>query len=160
MPRPLARPLPYPDRRVRALAEMRYLLVMGQPPTRAQVDALKDPLLITALTGETSLDAERFDQRWALADTSPSAPWAENLRVRLLAWAARHAAPGALPKAFPEQLLKGPLSGKLSAAARSRRSATTMPKQRLPCRRMPIRRASRLSSTCCAASTQRRRVRS
>lgn len=108
----------YPDRRVRALAEMRYLLVMGHPPEPAQVDALKDPLLVTALTSERSLDAQRFDQRWALAEATPEQPWAENLRVRLLAWAARHAAPGALPKAFPAEVLwRSALAGKLSAAA-------------------------------------------
>lgn len=108
----------YADRRVRALAEMRYLLVMGHPPPRAQLDALKDPLLVTALTSEASLDAERFERRWALAEASPDTAWAENLRVRLLAWAARHAAPGALPKAFPDQVLRrSALAGKLRAAA-------------------------------------------
>lgn len=108
----------YPDRRVRALAEMRYLLVMGHPPAKAEVDALGDPLLVTALTSEATLDAERFQRRWALAEANPDLPWAENLRVRLLAWAARSAGPGGLPKGFPEETLRrSALAQKLRAAA-------------------------------------------
>jgi len=108
----------YPDRRVRALAEMRYLLVMGHAPPAALVDSLKDPLLVTALSNEATLDAQRFERRWALAEASPDEPWAENLRVRLLAWAARHAAPGKLPKSFPDTVLRrSALAGKLRAAA-------------------------------------------
>lgn len=107
----------FPDRPVRAAAEMRFLLVQGHPPDPALVDRLKDPVLLTALTSHHTLDAARFDKRWALAETAPSAGWSENLRVRLLAFAARHASAG-LPPGFPRDVLKkSVLAGKLRAAA-------------------------------------------
>lgn len=103
-------------RPVRALAEMRYLLVMGHPPSDAQIDALTDPMLITALAAPERVDAARWRRWWKLSETSPADSWSQHLQERLLLAAAVNGAP--LSPSFPG-LRKPPtaLWGKLRAAA-------------------------------------------
>lgn len=105
-----------PRRPVRALAEMRYLLVMGHPPSDAQIDALTDPMLITALAAPERINPARWRRWWKLSENSPNDSWAHHLQERLLLAAAKKGAP--LSPSFPT-LRKPPtaLWGKLRAAA-------------------------------------------
>lgn len=102
-------------RKVRALAEMRYLLVQGDPPSAAQIERLQHPTLIAALASGDRITGARWVRWWQLSEKDPAAAWSQNLQERLLFWAARHAV---LPSGFPaERAPPTPLWGKLRAAA-------------------------------------------
>jgi hypothetical protein len=96
---------------------MRYLLLQDRPPSDARLDAIQDPVLITALAGERTLTPARAERWWKLVAKSRSHPWAQNLEQRLLLWAARHTTAGALPAWFPlRRRASTPLGSKLRAA--------------------------------------------
>lgn len=104
--------------RPRVLAEMRYLLRVGVPPTSAQVDGLSDPALLAGLVDHTTVDEARFARWWALAEAAKGRPAAVNLQERLLFWAAGQAPQSPLPAGFPQAAaLPSPLWGKLRALA-------------------------------------------
>jgi hypothetical protein len=106
-----------PRRPVRALAEMRYLLLQDRAPSDALLDSLKDPVLITALAGERTLTPARAERWWKLVPQNLPHPWAKNLEERLLLWAARHMTAGALPAWYPlRRRASTPLGSKLRAA--------------------------------------------
>lgn len=108
----------YPRLRVRALAEMRYLLQRGVAPPAARLDALKDPALVAAFAGETTITPARFKRWWKLAEAHRQSRASLDLEERLLLWAARTARPGHLPAGFPRTVRRSaPLWGKLRAAA-------------------------------------------
>lgn len=108
----------YPRLRVRALAEMRYLLVRGIEPPKTRLDALTDPALVAAFADESRITPARFTRWWKLAEAHPKRRASTNLEERLLLWAARTAAPGKLPSGFPRTAQDPtPLWGKLRAAA-------------------------------------------
>ncbi len=108
----------YPRLRVRTLAEMRYLLLRGVPPSSARVDALTDPALIAGFADGSTITPARFTRWWKLAAAHPRRPASTNLQERLLWWAAHTATPGHLPRGFPRRPRDpSPLWGKLRAAA-------------------------------------------
>jgi hypothetical protein len=107
-----------PGRRVRALAEMRYLLLQGSYPGTGVLAKVQDFELMTALVTQDSLDAVRFSNLWRRARAAPQGTTRTNLEERLLAWAARNASPGHLPASFPTQAETAtPFWGKLRAIA-------------------------------------------
>jgi hypothetical protein len=106
----------YPSRRVRSLAEMRYLLLQEQGPSGAVLASIHDMELITALQPAQSLDANAWSALWQRAALAPPAT-RTNLEERLLVWAASHASSG-LPGAFPSRPENpSPLWGKVRAVA-------------------------------------------
>lgn len=108
----------YPRLRVRALAEMRYLMQRGIALPAARLDALKDPALVAAFADESTITPERFKRWWKLAEAHRHRPASINLEERLLYWAAQKARPGHLPPGFPRTSgSPSPLWGKLRAAA-------------------------------------------
>lgn len=108
----------YPRRLPRVLSEMRYLVQQGRMPSAQQIDALTDPLLVTALAGERTIHDARWARMWALAESDAKAAWSANLKERLLAWTAAHASPGRLPIGFPVRHTGlSPLAGKLRAVS-------------------------------------------
>ncbi len=113
-----------PRRTVRALAEMRYLLLMGQPPTDTMIDGLTNPRMITALTTPKRVTLSRFKRWWKLAAQHRPQPWAINLQERLLLWAALD---GSLPASLlpKEETPPSELWGKLRAAVLMKRGAYT-----------------------------------
>ncbi len=108
----------YPRRRVRALAEMRYLLVEGHAPNPAFVAKLTDPELEAALMLQDGFDASRWSGLWRASEAMPVGDVRVNLQERLLAWQAANAKPGALPASFPDRPSQpSTLWGKLRAIA-------------------------------------------
>ncbi len=91
----------YPGRRVRSLAEMRYLLLQDERPSDSIVKATHDLELVTALVSVDSLDAGSWPALWQRAEQSARGEVRTNLEERLLAWTAAHASPGGLPAGFP-----------------------------------------------------------
>jgi hypothetical protein len=107
----------YPARRVRALAEMRYLLLQEQRPSRALTKSISDVELVTGLLSADSLDASSWPALWQRAVNAPT-DVGLNLQERLLAWAAGHGSPGKLPAGFPPRPENpSTLWGKLRAIA-------------------------------------------
>jgi hypothetical protein len=107
-----------PTRPIRALAEMRYLMLQGTAPSGAAQSRIQDFELVTALVTQDSLDAARFQTLWGRARSAKTGSTRTNLEERLLAWAARNASPGHLPGSFPAQAeVATPLWGKLRAIA-------------------------------------------
>jgi hypothetical protein len=108
----------YPARRVRALAELRYLLLQGdQPRPPAGVHA-HDLELEAAFLRLDALDAARWSDLWREAQAAEPSAVAINLEERLLVWAAGKVSPGVLPAAFPARpRAPTPLWAKLRAAA-------------------------------------------
>jgi hypothetical protein len=92
----------YHARRVRALAEMRYLLLQDQLPNRALTNSIHDVELVTALLSDDSLDSSTWPALWQRAAQAPAGVGL-NLQERLLVWAARYGAPGKLPAGFPSR---------------------------------------------------------
>ena len=108
----------YPRRRVRALAEMRYLLLQGHAPSAAFVAKLSDPELETALLLQDGFDGSRWEGLWRASEGMPAGDVRVNLQERLLAWQAAKAKPGALPPSFPARPSNpSSLWGKLRAIA-------------------------------------------
>jgi len=108
----------YPARRVRALSEMRYLLQQGERPSEKVEPKIKDLELITALTRPDELDSASSESLWRRARVAPAGSTRTNLEERLLAWAAKNAAPGKLPAFFPAAAQQPtPLWAKLRALA-------------------------------------------
>jgi hypothetical protein len=108
----------YPRRRVRALAEMRYLLLQGHTPSAAFVARLTDPELTTALLLQDGFDASRWEALWRASETMLPGDVRVNLQERLLAWQAANTKPGALPASFPGRPSNpSALWGKLRAIA-------------------------------------------
>ncbi len=93
----------YPRRRVRVLAEMRYLLLQGRWPSPAIVDSIQIPEVATGLAGKTVLKGrpELWDRWWRWAEQHFTEPWAINMQERLLAFLTTPDAPNTLPAAFP-----------------------------------------------------------
>lgn len=108
----------YPRQRVRALAEMRYLLLRDVRPTSARIDALTDPAFVAGFADDATITPERFTRWWKLAERQHKRAASTNLEERLLYFAARTAKPHQLPAGFPSTT-KNPtqLWGKLRAAA-------------------------------------------
>ncbi len=108
----------YPRLRVRALAEMRYLVQRGVTLPVAKLDSLTDPALVAAFADESTITPARSQRWWKLARTHRRRPASENLEERLLLWAVTKAHPGYLPPGFPRTIEhSSPLWGKLRAAA-------------------------------------------
>ena len=132
-----------PTRPVRALAEMRYLLLRGAPPSDAMLDSLKDPVLIAALAHPERITPKRWQRWWTLSQTAPQAAWSQNLQARLLLVSVRNAQRGqasrgagvaraVLPHQFPPRALRlTPLWGKLRAAALLQAGRLSAAKQQL-----------------------------
>ena len=108
----------YPRRRVRALAEMRYLLLQGHAPSAAFMAKLSDPELETALLLQDGFDGSRWEGLWRASESMPAGDVRVNLQERLLAWQAAKAKTGALPPSFPARPTNpSSLWGKLRAIA-------------------------------------------
>jgi hypothetical protein len=108
----------FPARRVRALSEMRYLLLQNAYPSARVTAKIQDFELTTALVTQDSLDAARFPILWRRARAAPPGVTRTNLEERLLAWAAQNTSPGKLPPSFPIDAEEPtPLWGKLRAIA-------------------------------------------
>src|SRR5690606_36651532 len=86
----------------RAASEMYYLLRTRNVPSARVLSHIKDPVLLTALTNEDTLKAERWDELWKLSESDPKAKWAVNLQERLLHWIASQPKGTPLPARFPK----------------------------------------------------------
>jgi hypothetical protein len=93
-----------PPLRVRALAEARYLLMLGVRPTSAQLEARSDAAWIAGLLDRsaTPVDDARFAKWWRVAETAPARKAALNLEERLLHAIAMRPQLGKLPPSFPK----------------------------------------------------------
>lgn len=91
----------YSQRRVRSLAEMRYLLLQDARPSDSLLRSSRDLELVTALVSVDSLDAGAWPALWQRAEQAAQGDIRTNLEERLLAWTAAHASPGSLPVGFP-----------------------------------------------------------
>ena len=93
----------YPRRRVRALAEMRYLIQQNEPPSEAQLDALSDPLLAASLINRENASPARWERYWRLSLTATRKVEAIALQERLLQALVDQGDAVALPASFPTQ---------------------------------------------------------
>jgi hypothetical protein len=106
----------YPRRLPRVLYDMRYLLVETQDERPvAFLQAIKDPLLFTALLPLREIDVEAWQRWWQVSENNMAQAWAVNLQERLLAKVPGF---GELPRSFPTKPRNPtPLWGKLRAVA-------------------------------------------
>ncbi|HYP87335.1 MAG TPA: hypothetical protein VEQ59_04265, partial [Polyangiaceae bacterium] len=93
----------YGRRRPRALAEMRYLAQQGQLPTAAQLDRLKDPLLVALFADAERVTPARAERWWRLSERSSERGAALALQERVLESLAAQPAATPLPSWFPKQ---------------------------------------------------------
>jgi hypothetical protein len=93
----------YPARRVRALAEMRYLLLQDERPSDSLMKSNGDLELAAALFSVDSPDSGSWPALWQRAEQAARGDVRTNLEERLLAWTATHGAPGSLPVGFPSR---------------------------------------------------------
>jgi hypothetical protein len=93
----------YPARRVRALAEMRYVLLQDERPSSLLVKSIPDLELTAALFSVDSPDPGSWPALWQRAEQAARGDVRTNLEERLLAWTATHGAPGNLPAGFPSR---------------------------------------------------------
>ncbi len=92
----------YPQRRTRALAEMRYLIQQNARPSAAQLDAVRDPLLAATLLTQENATPARWERYWRLSEKAPRKAEGVVLQERLLQ-ALVDQGKGALPASFPQQ---------------------------------------------------------
>ncbi|HEY3499924.1 MAG TPA: hypothetical protein VGK73_34775 [Polyangiaceae bacterium] len=111
----------FPRRRVRALAELRYLVQQNLWPAAADLDALGDPLLLAPFVDDASATPERWSRWWALSEKASNRAGVA-LQERLLR-VVTHRPPGAeLPAGFPAHAAKpSNYWGKLRAVALQQR---------------------------------------
>ena len=93
----------YPRRKVRALAEMRYLLLQGRAPSAAVLGAIRIPEVAAGLTREDLLANQPALRArwWSWAEAHIDQPWAMNLQERLLVMMAVQDPAHPLPAYFP-----------------------------------------------------------
>jgi len=137
----------YPKRRVRALAEMQYLSLVGGMPTPHQLDSLTDPLLVALFANATTTTPARYARWWKLSELAP-ANVAAALQERLLAVAARKPASAPLPPFFPEHAAKRTQYwGKLRAILLGQRARIAEAEQQLELLTAEPEQAGMLAST-------------
>lgn len=116
----------------RAASEMFYLLRTQNPPSARVLKSVTDPVLLTALTNEDTLKAERWDGLWKLSERDPKAKWAVNLQERLLHWAASQPKGTPLPTKFPKhRAAPSAFWGKARAIALARHGQTGSARKQL-----------------------------
>jgi hypothetical protein len=121
----------YPRRRVRALAEMRFLVMQGRPPGAKQLDALQDPLLLALFADRESTTPARYARWWKLSEKAANRPVGTALQERLLATLLANEK-NPLPPSFPPQAeRRSQYWGKLRALLLQQRGRTREAEQQL-----------------------------
>ena len=140
----------YPQRRTRALAEMRFLVQQNVLPSPAQLDAVQEPLLAaTLVTRENALPA-RWERYWRLSEHAKRNVEGVLPQERLLQ-ALVDQGNGALPPSFPKQAATpSQYWGKLRGLLLLRHGQLAEAKEQLSLLAPEAEQATLLASSCLA----------